>query len=400
MLLILIITRVCGYVKGQEITYGYIDSLSYQLYLKGHWDSLIITGQLAEKANIIYPNLNMRIGYAAMMKGNNSFALKNYNKVLEYNSFNEDAIYYAVLNNTLLSRREAACFRSKSLSADLKKSLLVNTGKLFESIDTERSFKPTNNNLRKSGHYSRLGLGHRLNYRLKLYQSFALYKQDLAAEEINYNAPANPPGSNNYPIVQRVFSVSDLQYYVKSEFHINSKFSIINAFHFANTNFDNSTYKTSIVNCGIKYFNPYADFKLELNTGPMLDSLLTQVAFSSTYYPLGNLNLYLNSRLSYQKRTSLSQLNFYQMLGLKVHKKLWIETQGTFGQIKNMIDNEALYIYSALDVSKFRAGISVIIPVNSRFSITSNYSYEQKKLSIINTNYNLHSYSIALSWKL
>jgi hypothetical protein len=143
-------------IKGQQVNFNSIDSLSYQLYLKGAWDSLLQLGKLAEKADIVYPNLSLRLGYAAFMKGNNSLSLKHFNYVLKENSFNQNALYYAVLNNKLLSRNEAAAFRSKNLDEDLKKPLNVGYKKLVESIDVETSFKPTNSEVRKMGKF--LGL--------------------------------------------------------------------------------------------------------------------------------------------------------------------------------------------------------------------------------------------------
>ena len=46
------------------------------------------------------------------------------------------------------------------------------------------------------------------------------------------------------------------------------------------------------------------------------------------------------------------------MFGFKLSNKVWLETHATLGQIKNFMDNEALYIYDALDVGKFRIGFA------------------------------------------
>lgn len=382
-------------LKGQEINFNYIDSMSYQYYLNGDWDSLLAIGKLAEKENITFPNLSMRLGYASLIKGNNSLSLKYYYQALEQNSYNQDALYYAVLNNTLLSRRETASFLSKNLNDKLKLPLHVGYKKLAETIDFETSIKPTNTELRKTGQFYRIGLGNRINYRWNIFHSISSYRQNILISENNIvqNLPRPNTQLSNY-------LVKDFQYYLKSEYHLNRNFSLINAFHFTYTNFDNSTYNTSIINCGLKYLNPFADIKLEISSGVLIDSLLTQVALSSIYHPKGNLNFYGGSRLSFQKRTNLSQVNFSQMLGIKLNQKVWLEMHGTFGQIKNFIDKDAFYIYDALDAGNYRIGASVIIAVNSRLSLTTNYYYEQKKLYQKNSNYNLHSFTLGLSWKL
>jgi hypothetical protein len=397
-LMILLCFCCAGLVKGQQITYGYIDSLSYAQYIAGDWDNLIETADIAKKADINFPLLSMRIGYAALMKGNNSLSLKHYSNALEFDSFNQDALYYAVLNNTLLGRRDAASYISLNLNDAIKKPLNVGYKKWVELIDVESSIKATNNDTRKTGQYYRFGIGNRINYRWKLYHSLITYRQNLLAQ--NNNDVNGGPPRRNQPITFRSFLVNDYQYYLKSEIFLNSKLSLTNAFHYTYTYFDNSTYTSCIFNAGLKITLPYVDYKLELNVGPMLDSLLTQVAFSSTYYPFGNLNFYGNSRLSFQNRTNLSQLNYAQMFGFKLNKKVWLETHATFGQIKNLIDNEALYIYDALDVGKYRIGATLLIPFSSKFTLLTNYYYEQKQLYIQNTKYNLNSFTIGISWKL
>jgi ribosomal 30S subunit maturation factor RimM len=88
------------------------------------------------------------------------------------------------------------------------------------------------------------------------------------------------------------------------------------------------------------------------------------------------------------------------MFGFKLSNKVWLETHATLGQIKNFMDNEALYIYDALDVGKFRIGATLLIPFTSKFSLLTNYYYEQKQLYLLNTKYNLNSFTIGISWKL
>lgn len=383
---------------GQSINFQQIDSLSYAQYLNGEWDNLLYTGRVAEKLHIVYPNLSLRLGYAAYMKGNNSLSLKHYDNVLKLNSFNETALYYYTLNNLQLSRKDAALFAGNRLSTPEQNSLRLSFKKPVELIDFETSFKPTNVEIRKTGQYYRIGIGNRINYRWKLYHSFASYRQNMLASDSSIITSRRNNGLNTNSF--RKFLVSDFQYYLKSEVYLKDRLSLTNSIHATYTSFDNFRYNTIIFNCAIKYLTPYADFKVELNTGPLLDSLITQLAFSSTYFPKGNINFYGSSRFSFQKRTSLSSINFSQVLVFKIHKHAWLELHGTIGKIKNLIDNNAFYIYDALDAGKFRLGASLHIPFNDRLSLLSNYFFEQKLLYLQNTNYNLHSYTIGLSWKI
>jgi hypothetical protein len=73
---------------------------------------------------------------------------------------------------------------------------------------------------------------------------------------------------------------------------------------------------------------------------------------------------------------------------------------GTFGEIKNLIDHESLYIYDALDPGKYRIGGSILIPFNTKLTLNTNYFYEKKYLISQNTYYHLHSLTLGFTWKI
>ena len=54
-LALIILLCSVGLLKGQQITYGYIDSLSYAQYIAADWDNLIETANIAKKADITFP---------------------------------------------------------------------------------------------------------------------------------------------------------------------------------------------------------------------------------------------------------------------------------------------------------------------------------------------------------
>lgn len=112
---------------AQSMSYAEIDSISYHQYLIDDWDGLLTTLRLAERNNSLYPNLLLRGGYAAMMKGNHSLSLKYYQNVLQLNSYNEAALYFAAYNNIQLSRFDAAVYHAKKLSIDNRNKLGLQT---------------------------------------------------------------------------------------------------------------------------------------------------------------------------------------------------------------------------------------------------------------------------------
>jgi len=120
----------------------------------------------------------------------------------------------------------------------------------------------------------------------------------------------------------------------------------------------------------------------------------------------GKLNIYLKSSLyglfetDNNKLLINKHLIFTQTAGLLFFKKLWVEGNVTLGYLKNYSDNNGLYIYNSLDPTKFRIGITTYWKIVPNISLFVNYTYDKKLIEKYNTNYNQHSLSSGIIWKL
>ncbi|HET7732348.1 MAG TPA: hypothetical protein VFK73_00820, partial [Paludibacter sp.] len=81
-------------------------------------------------------------------------------------------------------------------------------------------------------------------------------------------------------------------------------------------------------------------------------------------------------------------------------KKLGVEGNITWGNLNNFSDNNGLYIYNSLDPTTFRTGLTAYWYLLPKISLFGNYTYDTKLIEESNTNYNQHSFSGGIIWKI
>jgi hypothetical protein len=96
-----------------------------------------------------------------------------------------------------------------------------------------------------------------------------------------------------------------------------------------------------------------------------------------------------------------NRLIYDQRAGLKVMKKVWLESYVTFGRLTGYNDFNGLYVYNTYDPMIFRCGATIYMPLNRHITLWANYGYELKEYLEYNTlNYNQFSYTGGIKWKL
>ncbi len=119
----------------------------------------------------------------------------------------------------------------------------------------------------------------------------------------------------------------------------------------------------------------------------------------------GKLNLHLKSQLDCMFDNTSNRLIYTQSVSLLLSKNLWTEGSITFGNLKNYADLNGLYVFNADDPTIFKSGLSLIWSVAPNISLVGNYTYNQKNIEPStrvknSTNYNQHSLSGGIIWKL
>lgn len=377
--------------KAQSVGYQQVDSISYAQYQAGQWKDLISYGNSAVAGNVDYPLLRLRIAYAQFVMGNYSGALVNYHAVLSEDSHNQMARYYSYLANKYLNKDLEAGYHASYLDTftlnrdDIRPYAALEAG--FET-----GFKISDNANRGAGIYNRASLTNRLGFRLQLDQSVAFFTQSISS-----NTAIFIPGST---LAVNSFTSTDSQfeYYAKLNFALTGDLSLIGAYHYLNTSFASTTNGSSIGLFGLKYSHPYFSLQADVNAAQVINTTFQQYNGALTIYPLGNLNLYTTSRASVQTN-GLQQNIFNQTVGFKATKKLWLEAAAAFGKLDNYLDNDALYVYNAIDITQSRAAATAFYPFGRHIVAYLNYTYEQKQDYYLNTNYNQNSITGGFTWK-
>lgn len=381
-LLIIVLLLAINTAKAQ--TFAEVDSLSNAQSLAGNWEQLLATGKQAISKGIDYPGLRQRLGYAHLVTGDYSAALRDYNVVLKSDSYNPIARYYAYLSSRYLYQESGASVHASYLdSATLKAENLSAFGLI--SIGLENSFKIPQNVYRGQANYTRVSLSNRLGWRLQLQQSAAYYKQLLN------NNLQGPKGNND--------ENTQAEYYGKVNYALKSNLVLMGGYHYLYTRFVNNTYNSHIAFVGLRYNGSYFSLQGDAVFGSLIGTTLVQYSAGATAYPFGNLDLYASAKASYSDQGTGGQFIFSPALGFKITKNLWTESSANIGTLDNFIDADGLYIYNAIDVTKVKAGQSLFYQLGKHAQLQLNYTYEQKTDFTHNYIYNQNSITAGILWK-
>lgn len=377
---------LCFNAQAQQIfSYETVNTESYSLYEKAAWKELLIYGKEAINNKQDFVMLRLRMGYAAFMLNNFSEAIKHYEVVLKNDSYNSAAHYYIFLSRKYLNQHELAAAESKYLSEEVlqqekfKKVAVTNIG-------FEVSYKNAVVSSRRNPLYARLELGNRFSPNFHMLQSVATYQQKI-------KEPLLTGVTNNNNI-----NIRQIEYYNRIMLNLTNHWQIKGAYHFIHTPFNNLVFNNHLALLGLKYTGSYFDLQADAVLGKLSDSTIRQYNLQLGLYPLGNLNFYSFSTASLRQQGQ-SAFNFRQVLGVKLIKNLWLEGNVTLGTFSNLLENDALYVYNAIDPNKIKGGVTSYITLTPNIIAQLGYTFEQRQLYNQSINYNQHSITGGISWK-
>jgi tetratricopeptide (TPR) repeat protein len=402
-------------IQAQDSKYNLkTDTVTYRYYLNGDWNKLIDTAKQALKNDIDFKYLRQRLGYAYFVKGNYYASQQQYEKALKFDKEDIDTrtyLYYCGLNTTNEANTR---YRAGLLPDELKKTYGIKPFRIVNSVDLEYCYKANDNVTRGNPGYYRAGISSQLGYRLSLYQSVSAYAQKNEASYSDNSGLFNVLTNDSTAIRQ-------YEYFALLDWTITPHISFNAGYHYLSLNINNkiaSTYQISnnqkfrTVNNTSQHMpgNMFCsrlsftlnrfDFAL---TGSILnyDSILTQQygVHAGVVLP-GKLNLTLKSSLYGMLTPNNSRLIFSQTASVLLSKKLTLEANATWGNLNNFSDNNGLYIYNSLDPTTFRTGLTAYWHLLPKIWLFGNYTYDTKLIELNNTNYNQHSFSGGIIWKM
>ena len=90
---------------------------------------------------------------------------------------------------------------------------------------------------------------------------------------------------------------------------------------------------------------------------------------------------------------------FNQAAGFKLMKNTWLESDVTFGNQDDYLDQDGLYVYNGIDNTTFKCGETVFYQLGKHARLQLNYTYEKKQDSFTELKYDQNSTTIGMLWK-
>jgi hypothetical protein len=382
--LLVVLSLPIGLQAQQEFSYSSSDSISYALYQQGAWKELIQFGKASVAGGQDFPLLRQRLGYAAFMTQNYSACIQHYEQVLREDAYNQAAHTYIYWSRINLNQPEMARAEIKFMAAadiplsEQKKSRVY-------SVGMEYSHKQTPVSERGNASYTRLLLGARLG-EVHMDQSLAFYKQTISE-------PLLTAVNNNNKI-----AINQVEYYNRIHINLDRHWQLKAAWHYLYTPFNNFKYNNNLLLAGIKYNGSYFDLQADAIVGKLTDTSLQQYNLQLGLYPLGNLKLYSFSTGMLSQQSG-SAFNFKQVLGVQVSRAIWLEGNITAGRFHNLAENDALYVYHAIDPNTAKAGLTTYIMLK-HLQLQLGYTHEKRTLYGTTNTFNQQSITGGLIWKL
>lgn len=368
-----------------DITQAYIDSISFQYFQSGNWDEVIRTGKLAEKNNINFKWLQQRIGYAYFNKKQYYKSIQHYEKALKLDKKDEITSLYLYYNGINTGSTAYARYHAGKLSDASKTYVDQKEIRLFDALDLEFSYKIPDIAAINNASYQRLGLNSQLGYQLNLYQTFSLFSQSTDTTQtkqneyfalISWNPAARTNISLGYHSVGTKVNTTSGTYLYPGHMIYGKISHKINRFDLSasGANFNNDLIDTR-------------QYGLHLGVG-----------FS------GENNINLTSSFFRIYETSFNNTSgrniFKQTAGIMLFDRLWTEASINLGNLNRFIDNNGMYLYNSLDPTTFRTGLSVFGYVSKPLTLYLNYTFDNKLIVTSQQQYNQHSITGGIIWKI
>jgi hypothetical protein len=357
-----------------QTDYQKTDSISMVLYNEAKWSQLIIFGKSAISKGDDFPALRLRTAYAAFQLGNYSLALAHYEKVLTTDHYHQTALYYAYLCNSYLNRPKEASYLVKYIDGKSVDGVLIKPTFLTQ-VGAETALKFTDNINRGNSNYIRLFSQLRASYNLHIDYSVFLYNQALSIEKINQTGN-----------------------HLKLSYTPIKNISLVWAWNYMNTTYLQANGASNALLLGVKYAHPYFNTQVDAIYTNNDGEIIRQYNFQLLNYLSGNLNFYINNRISYLNSTRLKSIVYSPSIGVKPIDKLWLEVGGNFGNQYYFSEADGLYQYNSQDITTFKSSTNAYYLLKNHLFLNLGYTLEKRTDHILNFNYLQHSINAGITW--
>jgi len=380
--------------EGDNINY---ETLTLRLYYEQNWDSLLLMGEEAIDKGHDYYYMRLRVGEAAFYKQRYVRAARHFEKAQAYNSLEDYAIGFLYKSYHYSNQKNEARLllgkipKEQALKigkADYMPTLYLETGPAFtNNVKEYEENKKTDPGLysevyqNRNSQYLLAGVAQPVGHR---------YLVNAAVALLNFNK-RRVVNISGLDTLSGDYNVSQLEMYLSASAILSKNFTISPAFRLVKVNVkapftiedtlvlnligpsNELNYYDYAAGGEISYHNPFAT----LSAGAWFIHIdkedLTQVTGTLFLKPLGNLNFYSTSALSWKKSQFESKYLFNQLIGGKIYGKLWGEVFYTNGDLSYSTEQNIQVIYNAFDKTTGRVGSRLILNINDYLKLSLRY---------------------------
>jgi len=419
---------------SQKLTQKFVDSITLVQLNSQQYEDLIDTAESALYDDIDFYNLRFRLGTAYYKMNNYEKALLNYEEAYQMNASDtvcQEYLYYSCLYT---GREDEAKVVASKFSLAMQKKLNYKKH-CIESVSLSYGYAHTSNiedgkTTEISGNkyiygeamyqgpffYTNILLEHRIKNRLKIKYGMWYYEtKSLGAIQADKIF-----ATQNFTNLQYQYNFST-SYYFKNEMDISvagsyytqSASSYVGKYDNVALTYDfeadTKEYNSNAIVLGIgKRMNKIYP-SISFAKGSFLDKDLIQAEGSLLFYPFGNYNLYTLTRFSYQKEDTENRLIFFQNIGARIRKNLWVEEIFSYGTHLNYISKDAFLTYNNMGPIKIIIGLDLKycfkhLEISLGYKLLQSegtYFYYDSPTEIIKRKYNYinHLISPTLKWR-
>ncbi len=392
-IIIILVILISSYnLFAQKIrNFSWYNKFTYGLYEKKDWNKLIKEGHLAIKAGYDFYYLRMRIGIAYYELKEYKLAISEFEHALKFNEADPltvEYLYYSyklsgrVLDANLVYIKYKKQVQSRKISSPIG---------FLKSIYTELGLKMISPSTPDYGalKYAHIGIEHQLGSRLNIYHGYARIGQ-------NQYETSNTKGFRNFPAETKYIQN---EYYLKATLPVIKGVQLMGTLHTQSV-IDSVEYSNIAflggINTSIKLLDLFASF----GTARIDDVTNTQFSIGTTIYTQKNQNVYFKSILTYHLDDSTENIIFYQKAGLRTGVNTWFEFHGSFGNMKNVQEEDGFYLYNVTNNLDMKLGVTSIFLLNKNTKLFIGYTAESLEVSDTQLPYKRHYFFTGLQFNL
>lgn len=344
----LFIISITNVLQAQvQKDFAYYNNETYQLYLDADWESLSELGKESIAYGHDFYYMRIRIGIAYYEQKKYLQAIRHFEKALEFSPGSQEVGEYLYYCYLYLGRANEA---KKYYSSEETKA------KLFNSTTFEPGIKFSDNRaLTRNTKYAFIGLSHELTKIISLFHGYQRLVADFALPPDNSSSGFGGGSARN----ETIYSVNQNEYYAALSVLAAKGLYLIPAFHYQDVKSGTYHGKNKVFSFQamrwLDKFKIYAGMSFsEIN-----ELRQNQYEGGLVFYPLGNLNLFLQTQITSHSENSVSNLVSFNKVGFKLFSTTWMDLFLSYGEMTNYSDLNGYVVYNQLDMLKSKIGFTL-----------------------------------------